>query len=78
MLSLHVPGALLEVLLFAIARKLLLLPKTSGMLDLLLGIIAIAFIFVIRKYLMTENERKNTFFSKSMEFHISIHYINSR
>ena len=60
MLSLHVPGALLEVLLFAIARKLLLLPKTSGMLDLLLGIIAIAFIFVIRKYLMTENERKNT------------------
>lgn len=60
MLSLHVPGALLEVLLFAIARKLLLLPKTSGMLDLLLGIIAIAFIFVIRKYLMSESERKNT------------------
>ena len=41
MLSLHIPGALLEVLLYAIARKLILLPKTSGMGDLLLGIIAI-------------------------------------
>ena len=39
MLSLHIPGALLEVLLYAIARKLILLPKTSGMGDLLLGII---------------------------------------
>ena len=28
MLSLHIPGALLEVLLYAIARKLILLPKT--------------------------------------------------
>ncbi|MGL5559428.1 MAG: phosphate-starvation-inducible PsiE family protein, partial [Paraclostridium dentum] len=28
MLSLHIPGALIEVLLYAIARKLLLLPKS--------------------------------------------------
>ena len=60
MLSLHIPGALLEVLLYAIARKLILLPKTSGMGDLLLGIIAIVCIFAIKKYLMTDSERKTT------------------
>ena len=60
MLSLHIPGALLEVLLYAIARKLILLPKTSGMGDLLLGIIAIGCIFAIKKYLMTDSERKTT------------------
>ena len=60
MLSLHIPGALLEVLLYAIARKLILLPKTSGMGDLLLGIIAIGCIFAIKKYLMTDSERKST------------------
>ena len=52
MLSLHLPGALLEVLLYAIARKLLLLPKTA---DLLLGIISIAGLFAIRKYLLTDD-----------------------
>lgn len=55
MLSLHLPGALLEVLLYAIARKLLLLPKSSGMGDLLLGIISIAGLFAIRKYLLTDD-----------------------
>ena len=60
MLSLHIPGALLEVLLYAIARKLILIPKTSGMGDLLLGIIAIGCIFAIKKYLMTDSERKTT------------------
>ena len=60
MLSLHIPGALLEVLLYAIARKLILLPKTSGMGDLLLGIIAIGCIFAIKKYLVTDSERKTT------------------
>lgn len=60
MLSLHIPGALLEVLLYAIARKLILLPKTSGMGDLLLVIIAIGCIFAIKKYLMTDSERKTT------------------
>ncbi|MGL5640851.1 MAG: phosphate-starvation-inducible PsiE family protein [Paraclostridium sp.] len=55
MLSLHIPGALIEVLLYAIARKLLLLPKTEGMLDLLLGIIAIAGLFAIRKYLLSDD-----------------------
>lgn len=57
MLSLHIPGVLLEVLLYTIARKLILLPKTSGMTDLLLGVIAIAILFAIRKYLMSSDEK---------------------
>ncbi len=60
MLSLHTSGVLLEVLLFAIARKLILLPKSAGILDLLLGIIAIGCIFAIRKFLMSEEEKKIT------------------
>ena len=58
MLSLHTPGVLLEVLLYAIARKLILLPKSSGMGDLLLGILSIGAIFAIRKYLMSPEERE--------------------
>ena len=57
MLTLHIPGVLLEVLLYAIARKLILLPKTSGMVDLLLGVIAIGVLFAIRKYLMSTDEK---------------------
>ncbi|MCI5629134.1 MAG: hypothetical protein MR346_05805 [Clostridium sp.] len=57
MLCLHVPGTLIEVLLFAIARKLILLPKTSGMIDLFLGILAIGIIFSIRKYLLNQEEK---------------------
>ncbi|HSQ88865.1 hypothetical protein, partial [Romboutsia sp.] len=58
MLSLHIPGALLEVLLYAIARKMLLLPKSEGMVDVLIGVIAIAGIFAIRKYLVI-NDNSN-------------------
>ena len=57
MLCLHVPGTLIEVLLFSIARKLILLPKTSGMIDLFLGILAIGIIFAIRKYLLNQEEK---------------------
>ena len=57
MLCLHVPGTLIEVLLFAIARKLILLPKTSGMIDLFLGILAIGIIFAIRNYLLNQEEK---------------------
>lgn len=52
MLTLHSTKALLEVLVFAIAHKLLLLPKTQGMDQLLLGIIAIGCLFAIKKYLI--------------------------
>ena len=55
MLSLHIPGTIIEVLLYAIARKMLLLPKNGGMLEVLLGVIAIAGLFTIRKYLLTKD-----------------------
>lgn len=57
MLSLHVPGVLIEVLLCAIARKLILLPKTSSMMDLFLGVLSIGLIFAIRKYLLGAEEK---------------------
>ncbi|WP_455539324.1 phosphate-starvation-inducible PsiE family protein [Terrisporobacter sp.] len=60
MLSLHKPIAVIEVLLYAIARKLLLIPKTSSMLDLLLGVVSIAGIFAIKKYLINKDENENS------------------
>lgn len=66
MLSLHIPGALIEVLLYAIARKMLLLPKSGGMGEILMGVIAIAGLFAIRKYLLTND-------NSSMNI-TSIHY----
>lgn len=56
MLSLHKPGAVIDVLLYAIARKLLLIPKDSSMVDLVLGVVAIAGIFVIKKHLLKDEE----------------------
>ena len=53
MFTLHSTKALLEVLVFAIAHKLVLMPKTQGMGDLLMGIIGIACLFAIKKYLIT-------------------------
>lgn len=49
MLVKHTPGSALQVLLFAIARHLVL-DGGSGM-DLLLGVVAIAGIFAVRKFL---------------------------
>lgn len=57
MLSLHVPGILIEVLLCAIARKLILLPKTASMVDLFLGVFSIGLIFAIRTYLLGTEEK---------------------
>ncbi|MDR0880256.1 MAG: hypothetical protein LBN09_06055 [Clostridioides sp.] len=52
MLSLHIPGAFIEALLYAIARKMLLLPKADGMIEVLMGVVAMAGLFAIRKYLI--------------------------
>ena len=49
MLSRHTPGNAIEVLLFALARKLVVSEESS--LDLLLGVIAIGILFAIRRYL---------------------------
>jgi len=65
MLINHTPGSIIEVLLFAIARKILI--SSKGMGDFILGILAIAGVFAIRKYLFVEDisGRKGTTLSAS-------------
>lgn len=75
MLSLHTPGVLTEVLLYAIARKLILLPKSSGMSELLLGILSIGIIFAIRKYLLNEEDKK---LSLSKLYNLKFSKINNK
>src|SRR5690554_7563348 len=48
MLLRHTPGSIIEVLLFAMARKLIISKENT--LGLLWGIIGIAVLFIIRKY----------------------------
>ena len=52
MFTLHSSKALLEVLVFAIAHKLILMPKGQSMGELLLGLIGIGCLFAIKKYLI--------------------------
>ncbi|MDA3847294.1 MAG: hypothetical protein PF505_12255 [Vallitaleaceae bacterium] len=49
MLAKHTPDSTVEVLVFAIARQLIV--SESGMINSLFGVIAIALLFVVRKYL---------------------------
>jgi hypothetical protein len=53
MLVYHSPSSVIEVLLYAIARKLLI--GNQGMIDFMIGIIAIAAIFAIRRYLFVKD-----------------------
>lgn len=53
MLVYHSPSSVLEVLLYAVARKLLI--GNQGMTDFAMGIVAIAAIFTIRKFLFVED-----------------------
>ena len=55
MLVRHTPGSVIEVLLYAVARKMLI--SNERMLEFLLGIVAIASIFAIKKYLFVSNIR---------------------
>lgn len=63
MLVTHTPGSVIEVLLYAVARNMLIGSKQS--IDFMLGIAAIAGIFAIRKYLflgsMNQSEAVNVF-----------------
>lgn len=54
MLILHTPRAVTDVLLFAIARQLVV-SHTSSM-DTLLGVAAVALIFLIKKFLLTRED----------------------
>ncbi|MCT4596570.1 MAG: hypothetical protein N4A50_01655 [Vallitalea sp.] len=49
MLAKHTPSSAVEVLLFAIARKIIV--EHNTMLDTLIGVVAIAILFATRKYL---------------------------
>lgn len=53
MLISHTPGNVLEVILYAIARKMLI--SSTSSLDLILGVISISMIFAVDKYLHTRN-----------------------
>lgn len=55
MFTLHSTEALLEVLVFAIAHKLVLMPKSKSMTELFMGIMGIACLFAIKKYLIAKN-----------------------
>lgn len=49
MIAKHTMGSTIEVLVYAIARKLVI--SHGGTIDLLMGVIAIAILFFIKKYL---------------------------
>lgn len=53
MLVYHSPSSVIEVLLYAVARKLLI--GNEGMMDFVWGVLAIAAIFAIRKFLFVED-----------------------
>lgn len=57
MLTLHTPGSIIEALLYAIARKLLLIPKDKGMIEVILGIAAIGGLFAIKRYLIDDEKK---------------------
>ncbi|SDK06532.1 transporter associated domain-containing protein [Natronincola ferrireducens] len=70
MLLSHSTSAMLELVLFAIARKMLIYSET--MLDLILGTAAIAGVFAIKKYLMTKkplSERDGHVISAAQSVH---------
>lgn len=56
MLSLHTPGTLIEVLLFAVARHMLV--ETLTPLQTLAMIVCICALFAARKYLLTSHDQR--------------------
>ena len=54
MLILHTPRAVTDVLLFAIARQLVVSHASS--MDTLLGVAAVALIFIIKKFLLSRED----------------------
>lgn len=56
MLISHTAGSVLEVILYAIARTMLI--SSTNSLDIILGVISIAMIFAIDKYLHTKDVKR--------------------
>ncbi|MCQ1529738.1 transporter associated domain-containing protein [Lutispora saccharofermentans] len=70
MLMSHSTSSVLEVVLYAIARKMLIYSDTT--LDIALGVVAIAMVFAIRKYLFTKEikiEGNGHVFSAAISVH---------
>ena len=57
MLILHTPQSVIEVLLYAVARQIVITHDSS--LDNLIGVTAIAVIFMIQKYLLNDKKQNN-------------------
>ena len=57
MLIMHTPGSVIEVLLYAVARNMLI--GNKGTFDFILGIASIAGIFAIKKFLFVNNISEN-------------------
>lgn len=56
MLVKHTPNSVVEVMLYAIARKMLV--YGSSALEIFLGVLSLAGIFFIKKYLFSEQDKK--------------------
>ncbi len=56
MLIKHTPNSVVEVMLYAIARKMLV--YGSSALEIFLGVLSLAGIFFIKKYLFSEQDKK--------------------
>lgn len=59
------PNTVIEVLLFALARQLVV--KHASILDFLLGIIAVAILFAVRKYLFTQFDASNNIIMRASQ-----------
>ena len=67
MLCQHSAQTVVEVLMFATARQMVV--EHLGPFETLLGVISIAVLFAIRKYLMTDNDDMNSRKNKQEEDH---------
>ena len=67
MLCQHSAQTVVEVLMFATARQMVV--EHLGPVETLLGVISIAVLFAIRKYLMTDNDDMNSRKNKQEEDH---------
>lgn len=68
MLCRHTPDTIIDVLLFATARQIIV--DHSGAVPTLLGVIAIAILFVIRKYLMPNEDADGNVYVNSLRYYI--------
>ncbi len=65
MLAKHTAETLLEVLMFALARQMVVVHET--MVDTLIGIVALGAIFAIRKYLLLKTPDKQKIYDKLLK-----------